>query len=377
MKVCLKKSGEFPKKNEVLVIKKFLQFLQSQAPLNEEVRITFTDSREIPMTTGVRMPDNEIVVLAKGRLLIDILRTISHEWVHEFQYQKMGVRDDVKNQDIGGPEENMCNILSGIFIKKFEKKYPDQNNVPRPLHWSGWRILPAEIEFWVDGEGRIHERLNYKNKKEAQMLFLDFWKIPKQDSRRARQGIYFEETQLIEDKSVQIIGLDTRYFRSKLEGRKNGYLPNNDPRASVLGTEQWKWLDETLENSKADIIIILSSIQVLATNHPYEKWSNFTADRKKLLKRLNDVLKTKTVVLISGDRHRAGLYQKGGLVEITASALNKGSSRPTETDPLLVGKTYPKINFGILDIQPSKNIITLSINDKDGIELESKVINLQ
>jgi len=129
MKVCLKKSGEFPKKNEVLVIKKFLQFLQSQAPLNEEVRITFTDSREIPMTTGVRMPDNEIVVLAKGRLLIDILRTISHEWVHEFQYQKMGVRDDVKIQDIGGPEENMCNVLSGIFIKKFEKKYPEFSEV--------------------------------------------------------------------------------------------------------------------------------------------------------------------------------------------------------------------------------------------------------
>ena len=124
MKVCLKKSGEFPQKNEILVIKKFLQFLQSQLPLNQEVRITFTDSREIPMTTGVRMPDNEIVVLAKGRLLIDILRTISHEWAHEFQYQKMGVRDDVKIQDIGGPEENMCNILSGIFIKKFEKKYP-------------------------------------------------------------------------------------------------------------------------------------------------------------------------------------------------------------------------------------------------------------
>jgi hypothetical protein len=81
------------------------------------------------MTTGVRMPDNEIVVLAKGRLLIDILRTISHEWAHEFQYQKMGVGDDVKIQDIGGPEENMCNILSGIFIKKFEKKYPELSSV--------------------------------------------------------------------------------------------------------------------------------------------------------------------------------------------------------------------------------------------------------
>ena len=48
-------------------------------------------------------------------------------------------------------------------IREFEKKYPDQNKVPRPPHWSGWRILPNEIEFWLDGEGRIHERLNYIN----------------------------------------------------------------------------------------------------------------------------------------------------------------------------------------------------------------------
>ena len=47
-------------------------------------------------------------------------------------------------------------------IKDFEKKYPDQNNVPRPIHWSGWRLAPKEIEFWLDGEGRIHERLSYK-----------------------------------------------------------------------------------------------------------------------------------------------------------------------------------------------------------------------
>ena len=51
-------------------------------------------------------------------------------------------------------------------IKEFEKKYSDQKNVPRPPHWSGWRLLPNEIEFWVDGEGRIHERLNYKKSKD-------------------------------------------------------------------------------------------------------------------------------------------------------------------------------------------------------------------
>ncbi len=46
-------------------------------------------------------------------------------------------------------------------VKEFEKKYSDKNSVPRPPHWSGWRVMPKEIEFWLDGEGRIHERLVY------------------------------------------------------------------------------------------------------------------------------------------------------------------------------------------------------------------------
>ena len=46
-------------------------------------------------------------------------------------------------------------------IKEFENKYSDQNFVPRPPNWSGWRVEPKEVEFWLDGEGRIHERLVY------------------------------------------------------------------------------------------------------------------------------------------------------------------------------------------------------------------------
>ncbi len=49
-------------------------------------------------------------------------------------------------------------------VKEFEKKYEDKNPVPRPPYWSGWRLLPKEIEFWLDGEGRIHERLVYVKK---------------------------------------------------------------------------------------------------------------------------------------------------------------------------------------------------------------------
>ena len=46
-------------------------------------------------------------------------------------------------------------------IEKFKKKFYDENKVPRPPNWSGWRLVPEEIEFWRDGDNRIHERLKY------------------------------------------------------------------------------------------------------------------------------------------------------------------------------------------------------------------------
>ena len=46
-------------------------------------------------------------------------------------------------------------------INNFKKKFPDENNVPRPTYWSGWNLSPTEVEFWLDGENRIHQRLKY------------------------------------------------------------------------------------------------------------------------------------------------------------------------------------------------------------------------
>ena len=49
-------------------------------------------------------------------------------------------------------------------IKDYKKKYQIENNVPRPDYWSGWNLNPNIIEFWLDGEDRIHQRLKYIKK---------------------------------------------------------------------------------------------------------------------------------------------------------------------------------------------------------------------
>ena len=72
---------------------------------------------------------------------------------------------------IGAWASNQSTILNNRdqlykTINIFQKKYPDKNNVPRPEYWSGWNLSPDEIEFWLDGENRIHQRLKYIKLKE-------------------------------------------------------------------------------------------------------------------------------------------------------------------------------------------------------------------
>jgi pyridoxamine 5'-phosphate oxidase len=45
-------------------------------------------------------------------------------------------------------------------VAALDAEFP--GDVPRPPNWSGIRIVPTEIEFWKDGEFRLHDRILFK-----------------------------------------------------------------------------------------------------------------------------------------------------------------------------------------------------------------------
>ena len=208
-----------------------------------------------------------------------------------------------------------------------------------------------------------------------------------------RQGIYFETKKVTKKGLLQIIFLDTRYFRSPLKRTdergapgKERYLPDNSTNKTLIGNEQWEWLSNKLDEN-ADIRIIVSSIQIIAEGHGFEKWGNLPKEKERLYN-LIDSKNIKDIIFLSGDRHAGAIYKdkttKGTkLYEITSSSLNlpgaawvtkyKGKDRPPEPGPNRVNSMYLWENYGFIEF--TENKIHLSLKDINGKQVNFIEIN--
>ena len=236
-----------------------------------------------------------------------------------------------------------------------------------------WLKNTEKLVIWDDHDYGLNDAgANYIYKAESQQIYNDAWDIDQNDPRRSREGIYFSELKDIAGKKILIVGLDTRYFRSNLIKIGNSYKPHKNSNTTILGPIQWQWLEKELSREH-DILILASSIQVLATEHRFEKWSNMPHERDKLLALLNNL--SSNVLIISGDRHRSGFYKLDNIYEFTSSSLNKGIFSSYESDSLLIGKTYIQNNYGI--VQFHENSLNLFIKDENMNILESLEIPLK
>jgi alkaline phosphatase D len=247
------------------------------------------------------------------------------------------------------------------------------------------------IATWDDHDyGKNDVGAEWEGKEASKKAFMDFFKTPEDSPIRKRGGIYDAKIFGPEGKRVQVILLDTRWFRGPIRkmtkeelraaraeaGKKVGrYLPDEDSDSSMLGEEQWNWLIEELKKP-AELRLLVSSIQVIPNEHGWEKWGNLPRERKKLLDAIRD--NATNVVILSGDRHLSEISvlppeTDGGpfysLYEVTSSGLNQ-TGLPEEVNRFRVEGTeiYNQPNFGLIEVdwQQDDPPIKLEIRDVDG-----------
>jgi alkaline phosphatase D len=226
----------------------------------------------------------------------------------------------------------------------------------------------------------------------SKKVFLDFLGEPGDSPRWTRDGIYQSYDLGPVEKRIQVILLDTRSFRSPLtegheqhppgDGRPGPYVASTTPGATILGDAQWEWLEGELLKP-ARLRVLVSSIQVIAEDHGFEKWMNIPAERERLLTLIAST-HASGVVIVSGDRHAAelSLLPAGGrvdaltgartpnpaaypLFDLTSSPFNVTRPWTWEINRHRVGDVFWGANFGTLEVdwRAPDPAVTLGIRD--------------
>ncbi|GHF19061.1 hypothetical protein GCM10017044_12020 [Kordiimonas sediminis] len=242
---------------------------------------------------------------------------------------------------------------------------------------------------WDDHDyGKNDGGSDFPIKEQAKDYMLDFFSVAQDDPVRSRAGAYYSRMYGPEGQRVQLIMLDTRFFRSALTKTdernapgKERYVPSEDPDQTMLGDEQWAWLEAELQKP-ADLRIMVSSIQVLADTHGWEAWRTMPQERQRLYSLINNA-KGGRVVIVSGDRHVGGIYRRADLIdyplyEITSSSLNlpfnPSKEIRNEWDKNQIGLLYGPENFGTMDIDWENSLLSIDLRDINGDSVRSVTI---
>lgn len=220
----------------------------------------------------------------------------------------------------------------------------------------------------------------YAFKNKSKELFLKYFKEPAASERRKHEGIYHTEYIKSGDKTVQLLLLDVRTFRNNLLLYKKGdslprkeyfytpdYKPHTSADSTLLGAEQWKWLESELAKP-ADLRLICSGSQFSIEYNGYEAWANFPHEQKKMLELIKKT-KANSVLFLTGDVHYAeiskleepGLYP---IYDVTASGITSTWDFATLNKNRVEGPIMDN-HFGLLTITWEKDpVIKMEIIDK-------------
>ena len=150
--------------------KKFIKFLNEKYPLKNDILVSFLGERTGQMTTGSRSIEFGIKILTKGRLNRDILRTLAHEWIHE--YQMTILKRDV-GQDIGGKNEDEANAGAGRLIKIFEKDHPEMSD----MIYEGLKPISNRLDVLTE-QIVLSDKINIQKEFITEMKKIGIEKLP-------------------------------------------------------------------------------------------------------------------------------------------------------------------------------------------------------
>ena len=300
------------------------------------------------------------------------------------QNKAMPIFDSIKKENL-----DLFLMIGDNVYGDSEKEDLDELKLAYKTQEQNFKMMNLDFPFqaiWDDHDYGMNDAgVDYPYKKQSKELFLSFWNVPLDDIRRTREGLYFDLMYKINNKNLQILFLDTRTFRDSLMpsddigvAGKERYMPNPDSTLTILGTNQWNWLRKKI-SQKVDFRIIVSSIQFLPIGHGWESWNNFPYERKKLIKIIDKASLNQTLV-ISGDRHRGGIYKfktaRGKVIsEVTSSSLNASFPNEEEYGPLRIGKTFIEENYGVISFDSENNDMFVDLKNVNGEVARNTIIS--